>query len=295
MLIKNQKIMKKITLKISAFLLLVMSVLQVQAQNCPELYNEPGVYKLATCGLAGSELYMTINGTGGLEWAEEITPDSPTQLWTVKDHRDLAPNGYVEITADLSSLGGGNWTMVVDETTFDATSATNNNVRINVMNRLPYTTGEGAALYGYDQFQRRKATGWSGAGNNALFAKPPGQGNLRYSVAPTAAGDPILFNNGGTINDIRFIFVQALSTEKFDTTSVFISNPVNDELTIKGLNQSIKQISVYDLLGKQVISNNLSDDTISTNLDVSSLTTGLYIVKLEGENGASFTKKIVKK
>ena len=294
MLIKNQKIMKKITLKISAFLLLVMSALQVQAQNCPELYNAPGVYKLATCGLAGSELYMTINGTGGLEWAEEIAPDSPTQLWTVKDHRDLAPNGFVEITADLSSLGAGDFTMVVDDASYDG-GGTDPEVTISVMNRLPYTTGEGAALYGYDQFQRRKATGWSGDGNNALFAKPPGQGNLRYSVAPTAAGDPIKFNNGGTINDIRFIFVQALSTEKFDTSSVFISNPVNDELTIKGLNQSIKQISVYDLLGKQVISSNLSDDTISTNLDVSSLTTGLYIVKLEGENGASFTKKIVKK
>jgi len=288
--------MKKITLKISVFLLFAMTALQVQGQNCPELWLEPGVYKLATCGLT-SELYMTIDGgSGELVWAAEITaaPGNSTQLWTVKDHRDLAPNGYVEITADLSSLGGGNWTMVVDETTFDATSATNNNVRINVMNRLPYTTGEGAALYGYDQFQRRKATGWSGNGNNALFAKPPGQGNLRYNVAPTAAGDQVLFNNSGAIGDIRFIFVEALSSEKFDTSSVFISNPVNDELTIKGLNQSIKQISVYDLLGKQVISSNLSDDTISTKLDVSKLTNGLYIVKLQGENGASFTKKIVK-
>ena len=286
--------MKKITLKISVFLLLAMSALQVQGQNCPELYLEPGVYKLATCGLT-TELFMTINGTGQLEWAEEITaaPNNSAQLWTVTHHRDLAPDGFVEITADLSSLGAGDFTMVVDDASYDG-SGTDPEVTISVMNRLPYTTGEGAALYGYDQFQRRKATGWSGNGNNALFAKPPGQGNLRYNVAPTAAGDQVLFNNSGAIGDIRFIFVEALSSEKFDTSSVFISNPVNDELTIKGLNQSIKQISVYDLLGKQVISSNLSNDTISTKLDVSKLTNGLYIVKLQGENGASFTKKIVK-
>ena len=291
--------MKKITLKISVFLLFAMTALQVQGQACPDLWLDPGVYKISTCGET-TELFMTINGgTGSLEWAEEITaaPGNSTQLWTVKDHRDLAPNGYVEITADLSSLNAGNWTMVVDGTTFDATSGTNNNVRINVVNRLPYLSSENDPLYGYDQFQRRKATGWSGNGNNALFAKPnspPNQGNLRYSVVPAAAGDQVLFQNGGTISPLRFVFVEALSTEEFDTSSVFISNPVKDELTIKGLNQSIKQISVYDLLGKQVISSNLSDDTISTKLDVSKLTNGLYIVKLQGENGSSFTKKIVK-
>jgi hypothetical protein len=117
---------------------------------------------------------------------------------------------------------------------------------------------------------------------------------MRYRDAPAAAGDDVVFSAGGSISALRLIFVEALSTEEFDTSSVFISNPVKDELSIEGLNQSIKQISVYDLLGKQVITNNPSDDTTSVNLDVSSLTSGLYIVKLEGENGQSFTKKIIK-
>ncbi|WP_282040882.1 T9SS type A sorting domain-containing protein [Winogradskyella flava] len=287
--------MKKITLKISALVLFAMSALQVQAQNCPELFLEPGVYKLATCGLAGNELYMTIDGSSGeLVWADEITaaPADATQLWTVQDHREPAGSGFVEITADLSGLGSGPWTMIVDQSTYDGSGA-DPEVRINARTGDPISDTMDPD-YGYDQFQRRKATGWTGSGNNALFAKPVGQGNLRYSVAPTAAGDQVLFQNGGTINDIRYILVSVLSTEEFDASSVFISNPVKDELKIEGLNQSIKQISVYDLLGKQVIDSNLVDDTTSANLDVSSLNSGLYIVKLEGENGQSLTKKIIK-
>jgi len=288
--------MKKITLKISAFLLFALSALQVQGQSCPEIWDQPGVYKIATCGLA-TELYMTINGSSGeLEWAAEIASGNalePTQLWTIKDHRDLDPNGFVEITADLSSLAAGDWTMVVDDATY-APAGADTDVRITVMNRTPYLSSEGAALYGYDQFQRRRETGWGGPGNNALFCKPPGQGNMRYRDAPAAAGDDVVFSAGGAISPLRLIFVETLSTDEFDTSSVFISNPVKDELSIEGLNQSIKQISVYDLLGKQVITNNPSDDTTSVNLDVSSLTSGLYIVKLEGENGQSFTKKIIK-
>ncbi len=286
--------MKKITLKISAFLLLAMSALQVNAQNCPELFIDSGVYKLATCGL-DSELFMTINGaTGQLEWAAEITtaPDNATQLWTIQDHREPSGTGYVEITADLSALNAGSWTMIVDQSTYDP-PGTDTEIRINARTGDPIADTSDAN-YGYDQFQRRKATGWSGDGNNALFAKPPGQGNFRYSVAPTAAGDQVLFQNGGAINDIRFIFVASLSTKEFDTSSLVINNPVKDVLTIEGLNQSIKQISVYDLLGKQVITNNPSYDKTSININLSSLNSGLYIVKLEGENGASFTRKIIK-
>ncbi|WP_299119295.1 T9SS type A sorting domain-containing protein [uncultured Winogradskyella sp.] len=283
--------MKKITLKISAFVLFALSALQVQAQNCPELWLEPGVYKLATCGLT-TELYMTIDGSSGeLVWSDELAGDDATQLWTVIDHREPASSGYVEITADITP-GPGAFTMIVDQSTYDGSGA-DPEIRVNVRPGLPISDTSDPD-YGYDQFQRRKATGWSGSGNNALFAKPVGQGNLRYSVPPTAAGDQVLFQNGGTINDIRFILVTALSTEEFDTSSVVITNPVKDELSIEGLNQSIKQIAIYDLLGKQVISSSLEDDASSTKLDVSTLTSGMYIVKLQGENGASFTKKIVK-
>lgn len=286
--------MKKITLKISAFLILTMSALQVQAQTCPEIYNDQGVYKISTCGLT-TELYMTINGASGdLEWAPEITSGAleVTQLWTIQDHRALDPNGFVEITADLSTLNAGLWKMVVDQSTYDG-SGSDTEIRIDAVAGLP-ETDTADPDYGFDQFQRRRESGWGGPGNNALFAKPPGQGNMRYRDAPSVAGDQVLFQAGGSISPLRMVFVAPLSTDEFDTSSVFISNPVKNELIIEGLNQNISRVSVYDLLGKKVIASNLTADTTSTRLNVNSLKSGLYIVKLEGDNGASFTKKIIK-
>lgn len=282
--------MKKITSKITTFLCLTMFALQVHAQPCPELWLEPGVYKIATCGLT-PELYMTINGsTGQLEWAAEITPDNATQLWTVTDHREPASAGYVEITADITP-GPGAFTMIVDQTSYNGGTPADDEIRITVRPGDPISD-TGDANYGYDQFQRRKATGWTGSGNNALFAKPPGQGNLRYSVAPTAAGDDVLFQNPGTISPLRFILVSTLSNEEFDTSSIFISNPVNNEISIKGLTAEVNSISVFSLIGKEVLTREVNGEA-SLTLDASALSSGMYLVKMEGENG-SYTKKIVK-
>ncbi|SHI31253.1 T9SS type A sorting domain-containing protein [Algibacter luteus] len=281
--------MKKITLKITTFLMLTMFALQVHAQPCPELWLDPGVYKLATCGLT-PELYMTISTTtGDLEWAAELPGDDPTQLWTVTDHRTPASSGYVEIWATIP--GVGDFAMAVDQSTYTGGTPADDEIRLTVVPGQPI--GDAAdPNYGFDQFQRRKATGWSGTGNNALFAKPPGQGNLRYSVPPAAAGDQVLFQNPGTISPIRFILNSLLSAADFDTSSIFVSNPVNDELTIKGLTQNVKDVNIYSLLGKQVMSIKV-DGASTLNMDVSTLASGLYIVKMVGDNG-SYSKKIIK-
>lgn len=290
--------MKKITLKISTFLLFTVFALQVQSQACPEVYLDPGSYLISTCGLT-PELYLTIDGTtGDLVWAEEIGSNNPTQVWTMQDHVTPSGNGFIQITADITP-GPGPFTMIVDQATITIDPVTmlpdpdDKDFRISVRPGLP-VADETDPQYGFDQFQRRRTAGFTGPGNDALFVKPLGAtGGSRYGVIPTAAGEDVLFDGGG-IDSLRFVFVEALSTDEFDTSSVFISNPVKDELTIEGLNQNMKQISVYDLLGKQVITSSLEANTSSINLDVNTLTSGIYIVKLEGENGASFSKKIIK-
>lgn len=289
--------MKKTTLKISAFLLFALFALQVQGQACPEVYTEEGSYKIAVCtanpGTPDTELYMTINGTtGALEWATLLPNDDPTQVWTIQDHGNPHGTGFVQITADLSSLNAGNWTIIIDQSTI--ADANDKNFTISVRQGDPIIDNT-VTNYGFDQFQRRRTSGYGGPGNDALFAKPlGGSGGSRYGVVPSAAGDQVLFDGGG-IDGLRFILVEPLlSTEEFDTSSVFISNPVKNELTIDGLNQTIKQISVYDLLGKQLIISKPEGNITSTKIDLSGLNTGLYIVKLDGENGASFSKKIIK-
>jgi len=288
--------MKKITLKISAFLLFALFALQVQGQACPEVYSEEGSYKIAVCtqnpGTPATELYMTINGaTAALEWATLLPDDNPTQVWTIQDHGNPYGTGFVQITADLSSLNAGNWTMIIDQSTIADANDKDFTISVRPGDPIIDNTDEN---YGFDQFQRRRTSGYGGPGNDALFAKPlGGSGGSRYGVVPGAAGDQVLFDGGG-IDGLRFILVEtlSLSTEEFDTSSVFISNPVKNELTIDGLNQTIKQISVYSLLGKEVLTRSVDAQT-SLSIDVAALTSGMYLVKMQGENG-SFTKKIVK-
>lgn len=91
----------------------------------------------------------------------------------------------------------------------------------------------------------------------------------------------------------EWIFEAAtLSAKDFDSSSVFVSNPVNNELVIESLTDNIKEISVYNLLGKQVFTNRLDGKT-SVRIDVATLSSGVYIVEMKGDN-VRFSKKIVK-
>jgi len=64
-------------------------------------------------------------------------------------------------------------------------------------------------------------------------------------------------------------------------------NPANDFINITSQTSGDKNVAVYDILGKQVISTITSE-----RVDISSLTNGVYIVKIS-QNGVSSTKKLV--
>ncbi|HLP63528.1 T9SS type A sorting domain-containing protein [Flavobacterium sp.] len=65
-------------------------------------------------------------------------------------------------------------------------------------------------------------------------------------------------------------------------------NPANNVLFIETELNDVKNIAIYDLLGKQV----LNTTTASTEVNVSNLNSGLYIVKIT-EAGKTATKKLV--
>ena len=65
-------------------------------------------------------------------------------------------------------------------------------------------------------------------------------------------------------------------------------NPANNVLFIETELNEVKNIAIYDLLGKQV----LNTTTASTEVNVSNLNSGLYIVKIT-EAGKTATKKLV--
>ncbi|TYB79022.1 T9SS type A sorting domain-containing protein [Bizionia myxarmorum] len=81
-----------------------------------------------------------------------------------------------------------------------------------------------------------------------------------------------------------------LSTDAFKATNfnVYPNPSTNGFVTITSPTSEAISVSVYDVLGKQVLNNTITNNT----LNVSSLNSGLYILKIS-QNGNSITKKLV--
>ena len=67
-------------------------------------------------------------------------------------------------------------------------------------------------------------------------------------------------------------------------------NPVNDVLNIS-LDKEITIVSIYNLLGQEVLSKSVNSN--ETSIDVADLTTGTYLIKVTSNNEVK-TLKIVK-
>lgn len=98
---------------------------------------------------------------------------------------------------------------------------------------------------------------------------------------------------GPNYDYVYFTTNSVLSTETFDKQSFSVSNPVNDQLNIKGLTSKVKEVSVYSILGNRVLRRKVDTDN-AINLNVSSLSKGVYIVEIKGNEGSRFTQKIIK-
>jgi 1,4-alpha-glucan branching enzyme len=82
-----------------------------------------------------------------------------------------------------------------------------------------------------------------------------------------------------------------LSVEEVTTSAFAIfPNPVNDSFKT---NKSLNGLQIYDITGK-LVKSFTGEFSKNDNYDISSLTNGIYLVKIENENGESITSKLVK-
>ena len=122
--------------------------------------------------------------------------------------------------------------------------------------------------------------------------------NEDYSegIVPTTSTDVtgvILDRSGDYFLMARFatdFSVDVLSVDGFETSvfSVYPNPTATGKVTISSANASAVTVNAFDVLGKQVISTTLENNT----LDVSNLKAGIYILKISQEN-TSVTKKLV--
>ena len=95
--------------------------------------------------------------------------------------------------------------------------------------------------------------------------------------------------------DIVFESGDTLGTEEFtnDNTIIFVNN-AEDILYAKGLTSQAKQLNITNMLGQNIKSfNNISNQILEKGLNVSSLSSGVYLVNVRTENGNQISKKVI--
>jgi PKD repeat protein len=94
------------------------------------------------------------------------------------------------------------------------------------------------------------------------------------------------------IDDFVFGAFALLSVENFEVTDLSVyPNPTSNQWNVSTRNQVIKEVNVYDLLGKRVIV--LKPNQSSVNIEASNLKSGIYITIMSTESG-TITKKLIK-
>jgi hypothetical protein len=126
---------------------------------------------------------------------------------------------------------------------------------------------------------------------SSVLSAAPGSINQFIIRQDSASETPfILFDElriGTTWDDVT---PTTLSNEEFNVAnfSIYPNPSSNGFVNITSTNADAMSVTVFDVLGKQVINTTINNNR----LDVSSLNTGLYVVKIS-QNNATITKKLI--
>ena len=120
--------------------------------------------------------------------------------------------------------------------------------------------------------------------------------DLHYNLRNT---DPYSFTSeAGSFTDRFQVIFQdpsTLSTEEFlsDTTLIYVNQP-EAKLYVKQLTQQARELSISNMLGQRIkIFNSINNQTLENGIDISGLSSGVYIVSIKTENDRSIDKKVI--
>lgn len=90
------------------------------------------------------------------------------------------------------------------------------------------------------------------------------------------------------------ISVEKSSIEDLNNSVAIYPNPTNDYVTIAANNKEIKSIQINNLVGGKLKTYQFSNNLKQQTLNISDLTTGVYIVAIKIEGNNTITKKLIK-
>ena len=241
----------------------------------------------------------TLNTSGYYNYNNNSTVSDEGRLYNwraVDDIRGLAPDGWhIPTVAEWNTLLQFTNSYPDPTTTFNETIflkkptfwACNSNLVANAynFNAIPTNIYNGstqsfAQLYGTTLFWT--STNGTNGTNNAC--------SLGIYCETILLSDPTLptsDKNSGF--SVRLIKNSALKTTDFDKLKVIIyPNPVNENVFVE-TKETILKIEILDMLGKVV----LEDKNFQSQIDISFLEKGLYLILVKTESGI-FSSKIIK-
>jgi uncharacterized repeat protein (TIGR01451 family) len=139
---------------------------------------------------------------------------------------------------------------------------------------------------------------------NGIDLLPSGKGYVTFQIKPKpgyAIGDIIPntasiffdFNPAIITNTFQTEFVNTMSISDFENATYFVyPNPTNSFVTISGKDNSqvIKSVVITDFLGKTVQAKTVN--MVTTKIDLSDLSNGIYFAKVKSGNNLSIVKII---
>ncbi|MFY0629978.1 MAG: S8 family serine peptidase [Flavobacteriaceae bacterium] len=101
------------------------------------------------------------------------------------------------------------------------------------------------------------------------------------------------YGNTTIIDNIVVTGTLSTKEDDFDINFSLFPNPVKDEFTVRSKQVRINKVSIYNMLGAVLLTEEIKTERHSIAINTASLSRGVYLVRLESELGAHF-KKIVK-
>lgn len=234
--------------------------------------SSPTMTSLTTC--AGSNIADLHPATGKYVWyTDNVTPTALPETFVVQSGNYYIAN---ELSGCVSSRV---------------------NVAVNVSPRPASPTGQSSQMFGFaarvsDLKMNQPNVSWFASANDAfkqvnqLTATHPLQDQTTYYGILTNA------NNCGSLVPTAVKVTINLSNAELDLTQLkYYPNPVDSELNISYI-EEIKKVEVFTITGQRVFGNDYQGNEVK--VDLSRLSAGTYLVKIETAKASQFVK-IVKK
>lgn len=109
------------------------------------------------------------------------------------------------------------------------------------------------------------------------------------AIAGAGSGKDTLF-----IDDIEFIYKDHSGLSEYETRQHLLSvypNPATDIITVSSPNLTNGEMKIYNIIGEQIMMHKLSSET--SNINVSNLPKGIYMVRVTDQKGIVGTKKLI--